>query len=95
MVSIKGPSMRTTLSSPTISSLFFTNSLLVSLKSPEVERPFKTPLVPLVPILGIAVCTFMIVALDIFTLASAGVWMVLGLFVYFLYSKKHSNLNSK
>ena len=68
---------------------------ILRVKSPEVERPFKTPLVPLVPILGIAVCTFMIVALDIFTLASAGVWMVLGLFVYFLYSKKHSNLNSK
>jgi len=64
-------------------------------KNPEVHRPFKTPLVPLVPILGILVCSFMIIALDKFTLASAGVWMVLGLIVYFLYGKRHSLLNKK
>ena len=63
-------------------------------RHPEIPRPFKTPLVPLVPILGILVCSFMIIALDIFTLASAGVWMILGLIVYFSYSKKRSNLNN-
>ena len=62
-------------------------------RHPDIERPFKTPLVPLVPILGILVCTFMIVALDSFTLLSASAWMVLGLCIYFLYSRKHSNLN--
>ena len=63
-------------------------------RHPEIPRPFKTPLVPLVPILGILVCSFMIIALDVFTLASAGVWMILGLVVYFSYSKKRSNLNN-
>jgi APA family basic amino acid/polyamine antiporter len=48
----------------------------------------------LVPILGIIVCAFMIIALDIFTLASAGAWMILGLLIYFMYSRKHSNLNN-
>ncbi len=63
-------------------------------RHPEIVRPFKTPLVPLVPILGIVVCAFMIIALDTFTLASAGVWMVLGLIIYFGYGKKRSNLNT-
>jgi APA family basic amino acid/polyamine antiporter len=67
--------------------------LIMRKVSPELPRPFKTPWVPLVPILGMLICIFMIVALDVFTLASAGVWMVLGLVVYFLYSKKRSSLN--
>jgi APA family basic amino acid/polyamine antiporter len=63
-------------------------------RHPELARPFKTPLVPLVPLLGIIVCSFMIIALDKFTLASAGVWMIFGLLIYFLYSRKRSNLNT-
>jgi len=53
-------------------------------------RPFKTPLVPLVPILGILVCGAMIVSLDKVTQLSAFGWMLLGLVVYFLYSRYHS-----
>ena len=62
---------------------------------PNLERPFKTPLVPLVPILGILVCSGMIVALDITTLKAAGLWMLLGFGVYFSYGRKHSKLNTK
>lgn len=68
---------------------------IMRIKSPEVNRPFKTPLVPLVPILGILVCAGMIIALDVDTLKAAGLWMILGLAVYFLYGKKHSHLNKK
>lgn len=67
--------------------------LIMRKSDPDVVRPFRTPLVPLVPVLGIIVCAFMIIALDVFTLASAGVWMLLGLLIYFLYSKNKSNLN--
>lgn len=66
---------------------------IMRVKSPEIPRPFKTPLVPLVPILGILVCMFMIVALDYVTLLSAALWMVLGLLIYFMYSRRSSNLN--
>ena len=59
---------------------------------PHIERPFKTPLVPLIPFLGILVCGGMIVALDATTLSVAAVWMVLGLLIYFVYSSKHSLL---
>lgn len=62
-------------------------------KFPNLHRPFRTPLVPLVPILGILVCLFMIVALDLTTLAVAGIWMVVGVLIYFTYSKKNSKLN--
>ncbi|HTA63309.1 MAG TPA: amino acid permease [Bacteroidia bacterium] len=62
---------------------------------PNLERPFKTPFVPLVPILGILVCAGMIVALDITTLKAAGLWMLVGFVVYFSYGKKNSKLNTK
>jgi len=69
--------------------------LIMRKKNPEIPRPFKTPLVPLVPILGMIVCSFMIIALDLFTLASAGVWMIFGLIIYFIYSQRNSILHNK
>jgi APA family basic amino acid/polyamine antiporter len=59
---------------------------------PNADRPFKTPLVPLVPILGALICLGMIIALDHATLITALIWMVLGLLVYFGYSRHHSKL---
>jgi APA family basic amino acid/polyamine antiporter len=67
--------------------------LLMRKTNPELARPFKTPLVPLVPVLGIMVCTAMIIALDAFTLKAAVVWMLVGLVIYFVYSRRNSNLN--
>jgi len=61
--------------------------------NPSADRPFRTPLVPLVPILGALVCGGMIYALDTETQVAAGVWMLIGLVVYFLYAKSHSRLN--
>jgi len=61
---------------------------------PDLNRPFRTPLVPLVPILGVIVCGGMIVSLDRRTQLTALLWMAIGLCIYFLYSQRHSNLNS-
>jgi APA family basic amino acid/polyamine antiporter len=63
-------------------------------KEPNIERPFKAPLVPIVPILGVIICGGMIVALDAQTLKVAFIWMLVGLVVYFLYSRKHSKLRN-
>jgi basic amino acid/polyamine antiporter, APA family len=66
--------------------------IILRVKDPNLVRPFKTPLVPLVPILGIAVCSLMIFSLAITTLLSAFSWMVIGLVIYFTYSVKNSKL---
>src|SRR5580704_19624695 len=60
---------------------------------PNVVRPFRTPLVPLVPILGVLVCGAMIGTRDTQTLITALGWMLLGFIIYFLYSQSHSKLN--
>lgn len=64
-------------------------------KFPDLERPFKTPFVPLFPILGMIVCTFMIVALDAATLEVAAIWMIVGFLIYFAYGRKHSKLGKE
>jgi APA family basic amino acid/polyamine antiporter len=64
-------------------------------KNPQAHRPFRTPLVPLVPILGVVVCGGMIAALDTPTQVAALVWMVIGLAVYFLYARHHSHLKEE
>jgi APA family basic amino acid/polyamine antiporter len=61
---------------------------------PKAERPFKTPLVPLVPILGMLVCTAMIISLDRLTQQSALTWMLVGLDVYLIFGLKNSILST-
>lgn len=59
---------------------------------PGEHRPFRTPLVPIVPILGAVICLGMIIALDKHTLMAAAGWMLVGLIVYFIYSRHQSQL---
>jgi basic amino acid/polyamine antiporter, APA family len=61
---------------------------------PDHPRPFRTPLVPLVPILGAALCTAMIISLDNTTILVAFLWMLLGLIIYFSYSRNNSKLKA-
>lgn len=57
---------------------------------PELPRPFRTPLVPLVPILGILICGYMMYGLPQDTWLRLLIWMALGLLIYFLYGRRHS-----
>ena len=66
---------------------------IMRVKMPEVERAFKTPLVPLVPILGIGVCLFMMVFLPLDTWIRLIVWMMIGFDLYLYYGMKNSILN--
>lgn len=59
---------------------------------PDHPRPYKTPLVPLVPILGILVCFAMMASLDEMTWIRLVVWLIIGLAIYFLWSRHHSHL---
>ena len=63
--------------------------------SPEVNRPFKTPFVPLVPILGAAICLLQMIFLPWDTWLRLILWMVIGFIIYFSYSIKHSKLAKK
>lgn len=60
--------------------------------NPSHPRPFRAPLVPLVPILGVIFCLAMILSVDRTSKIAAGSWMLIGLCVYFVYAKQHSNL---
>jgi APA family basic amino acid/polyamine antiporter len=64
--------------------------IIMRRSEPALERPFRTPLVPIFPILGMVVCGGMIISLDIRTQLTALVWMIIGLLVYFLYGRSHS-----
>ena len=61
---------------------------------PELNRPFKTPLVPLVPILAIGFSSLLIVSLSYWTQLRLLVWLVIGLVIYFTYSVKHSKVRN-
>lgn len=58
---------------------------------PDLPRPYRTPLVPLVPILGILVCFAMMVSLDQATWYRLIIWIVIGLAVYFGYSRRRAD----
>lgn len=60
---------------------------------PNVVRPFKTPLVPFVPIAGIIVCLAMIYGLGEANWLRLAAWLVIGFVIYFGYSQKRSKLN--
>jgi basic amino acid/polyamine antiporter, APA family len=59
-----------------------------------MPRAFKTPLVPLVPILGILVCGAMILGLGWTNWLRLGGWLLIGIIIYFVYSKNHSKLRN-
>jgi basic amino acid/polyamine antiporter, APA family len=64
--------------------------LIMRRTNPEAERPFRCPAVPLVPILGILLCLLLMFSLPAGNWLRLGVWLAIGLVVYFGYSRKHS-----
>jgi APA family basic amino acid/polyamine antiporter len=68
-------------------------SVMVLRKSkPDIQRPFKTPWVPLVPILGASICFLQMAALPLDTWLRLVIWMAIGFFIYFFYGIKHSKI---
>ncbi len=59
---------------------------------PDLERPFRTPFVPVVPLLGIICFLGLMATLPLDTWIRLGVWLVIGLGIYFGYGRKHSIL---
>ncbi len=66
--------------------------LILRKKQPNLHRPFKTPFVPLVPLLSILLSSLMIIGLGIDNWIRLFVWLMIGLCIYFFYGYKHSKL---
>jgi APA family basic amino acid/polyamine antiporter len=63
-------------------------------RHPDLHRPFKTPLVPLVPILGVISAFYLMLSLPLLTWIVVGIWLVVGLAIYFTYSTRHSKVQA-
>jgi basic amino acid/polyamine antiporter, APA family len=61
-------------------------------RRPDLERPFKTPLVPVVPILAILCCVGLMATLPLDTWIRLVVWLLIGFAIYFGYGVRHSRL---
>jgi APA family basic amino acid/polyamine antiporter len=67
---------------------------IVILRKTDPDRPrvFRTPLVPLVPLLGIAMCAYLMLGLPTVTWIRFGVWLLVGMALYFTYGFRNSRL---
>jgi len=67
---------------------------ILRVRRPELHRPFRTPWVPVVPILGIVVSGLMMVSLPLDTWLRLILWLIAGMAVYFFYGRHHSRVQA-
>lgn len=60
---------------------------------PDLPRSFRTPWVPVLPVLSVAASLWLMLNLPSETWLRFGIWMVIGVVVYFLYGRSHSRMN--
>jgi APA family basic amino acid/polyamine antiporter len=68
---------------------------ILRVRRPDLQRAFKAPVLPFTAIMGILVCGAMIYGLGWTNWARLGVWLVIGLLIYFGYSRRHSQLQQE
>jgi APA family basic amino acid/polyamine antiporter len=66
--------------------------ILLRRRSPDAPRSFRVPFSPVVPVLGVGFCGYMLFSLGSETWIAFGAWMVVGLVIYWLYGMKHAKL---
>lgn len=66
--------------------------LVLRVKRPEAKRPFRVPLGPLFPVLGILSCAYLMLSLPVLTWVRFLVWLDIGMIIYWLYGRTHSPL---
>lgn len=69
--------------------------LVLRYLEPDRPRPFRCPWVPVVPVLGMLSCAYLMAQLPLITWIRFGVWLAIGLVIYFLYGYRHSKLHRK
>ena len=62
---------------------------------PDMERPFRVPFSPVFPLIGIALCLWLMKDLPLATWIRFGVWLAIGMAIYGLYGYKHSRLRNE
>lgn len=67
--------------------------LILRRTQPDLRRKFRVPFVPVIPILSILASLILVVSLPLITIIRFFVWLILGLFVYFFYSRHASKLD--
>lgn len=67
---------------------------LLRVREPQLERPYRTPALPVIATLGILANLYLMYNLRTDTKISFVIWCTLGIIVYFAYSRRHSNLNN-
>ncbi|HEY2171682.1 MAG TPA: amino acid permease [Candidatus Angelobacter sp.] len=67
---------------------------IMRVRRPELVRPFKTPWVPFVPIMGIIISLGLMSGLKLVTWIRLVVWLIIGMVIYFTYSVKHSHVRN-
>jgi APA family basic amino acid/polyamine antiporter len=65
---------------------------ILRIRKPDLHRPFKTPGVPFVPIMGIIVSLALMASLPWITWERLFIWLAIGMVIYFLYGRKHSKV---
>jgi APA family basic amino acid/polyamine antiporter len=65
---------------------------IVRRRNPNLERPFRTPMVPFVPIMGILISGYLMANLPWETWVRLVVWLVIGMAIYFGYGRSHSRV---
>src|SRR5437899_1625360 len=66
--------------------------IILRRKETNRPRPFRVPLVPLFPLLGVFLCVVLMLSLPLETWGRFFIWLIIGLSIYFLYSVRHSKL---
>jgi APA family basic amino acid/polyamine antiporter len=67
--------------------------IILRIKEPSRHRTFKVPLNPVIPLLGVASCIFLMTGLPGITWIRFIAWLIIGLIIYFSYSMHHSLLH--
>ena len=74
--------------------LVCTGILILRKRDPDRPRAFRTPFSPVVPLLGILACLYLMTGLPWITWLRFGIWLVVGMTIYFFYGYKKSHLHT-
>jgi len=69
--------------------------IILRIKNPQHPRAFRCPFVPVIPIMGIISCGYMMFRLEFSTWLRLFIWLAIGSIIYFAYSRRHSKLAKK